>query len=83
MARGAPIKVIGYLCMPDGSVKRMEELTEEEMNNYRREVTHRLSRVMSEYYRQHPEEAALLEEVSEERKRAFYEEYPEYKNATA
>ena len=83
MARGEPIKVYGFLCMEDGSIKRIEDLTEQELNDYRRKVTHRLSRVMSEYYRLHPEAAELLEEVSPEEKEAFFKEYPELKKSPA
>ncbi len=75
--------VRGFLRMPDGSAKPMEELTPEELDKWDRERVHRTSRVMSEIFSAYPEAASLLEEVSPERKKAFYERFPEFKKTTA
>ncbi len=63
MSERQPITVKGFLIMADGSAKPIEELTKEERENWDRERTARLKRVMTDYYRQHPDEYALLEDA--------------------
>lgn len=63
MAAKRQITVKSFLIMPDGSVKPLEELTKEERENWDRERTARLKRVMTDYYKQHPDEYALLEDA--------------------
>lgn len=79
MPKRPPPTFENFLRMPDGSVKPFSELTPEELDDWDRRKTHRMSRIMSEYYRLHPEEAETLQEVSPERKKAFYERFPEFK----
>lgn len=63
MAVRQPLTVKGFLIMADGTEKPIEELTNEERANWDRERTERLKRNMTDYYRKHPEEFALLEDV--------------------
>ena len=63
MAVRQPLIVKGFLVMADGTEKPIEELTNEERANWDRERTARLKRTMTDYYRKHPEEFALLEDV--------------------
>lgn len=79
MSRGKPITVVLKMEMPDGNIKPFEDLTPEELEDWDRRRVNRTSRVMSEYYSQHPEEAQLLEESSPKATKAFYEKFPEYK----
>ena len=79
MARGRKITCVGFLCMPDGTTKPVEELTPEEIKEWDKRASERLSRNMSEYYRLHPEYLELVEEISPERKKAYYERFPEQK----
>ena len=79
MSRGKPITVVLKMEMPDGNVKPFEDLTEAEREDWDRRRVHRTSRVMSEYYSQHREDAQLPDEVSSKAKKAFYEKFPEYK----
>ena len=85
-SRGKPFMVHASMIMPDNTVKPMEDLTTEEMRDWQQRANRRFSRVMSEFYRNHPNGAELLmamEEVSFEEKIKFYELCPEYlKNCT-
>lgn len=76
MARGREITVVGFLIKPesvhkdvreltDDDVTPIEELTPEQKERWRRESTERLKRVMTDYYRQHPDELALLPDADE------------------
>lgn len=60
MAKKQPLRVVGYLEMPDGSYKPIDDLTEEEKERWHIERRERLIRNMTDYYRQHPEAFALL-----------------------
>ncbi len=55
MAKGKPLTVVGYMHLKDGTVKRIEELTTEELARCKKSMCDRLSRVMSEYYSLHPD----------------------------
>lgn len=66
MAKRQPLTVVGFLVMSDGSTKPIEELTAEERERWDRERTERLKRVMTDYYRQHPDEFAKLEDACQE-----------------
>lgn len=63
MAVRQPLTVKGFLIMADGSEKPIEELTNEERVSWDVERTERLKRNMTDYYRKHPEDFALLEDV--------------------
>ena len=63
MAKRQPLTVVGFLIMPDGSTKPIEDLTPEERERWDRERTERLKRVMTDYFRQHPDEFATLEDA--------------------
>ncbi len=63
MAKRQPLKVVGFLIMPDGSTKRIEDLTPEERARWDKERTERLKRVMTEHYRLHPEGLQYLEDA--------------------
>lgn len=82
MARGKPLTVVAYMCMPDGSTKPFEELTAKELDDWDRRRVHRTSRAMSDYYRQHPDELEKLEAATPEEEEAFYERFPEYKKSS-
>lgn len=71
MAKGREYTVVGYLIKPESvdkdfeeltkdDVTPIEELTPEQKDRWRRESTERMKRVMTDYYRQHPDEFALL-----------------------
>ena len=60
MAKRKSLTVVGYLIMPDGTTKRVEDLTPEERTRWDKERTERLKRVMTDYYKQHPEEYEKL-----------------------
>ena len=66
MAKRQPLTVVGFLIMEDGNTKPIDELSAEERENWDRERTERLKRVMTDYYRQHPDEFALLEDAEPE-----------------
>ncbi|MBR1740008.1 MAG: hypothetical protein IJ737_06935 [Ruminococcus sp.] len=52
----------------NGDYKPIEELTEEELDYFRQKVNEKLSRYMSDYYTQHPDEfASLVERRQRER----------------
>ena len=63
MAKSQPLTVIGFLNLPDGSCKRIEELTAEERARWDRERTARMKRVMTDYFRAHPDEFLELEDA--------------------
>ena len=65
MAKSKPITVVGYLIMADSSIKRIEELTPEERAAWDRERIERTKRAMTDYYRRHPEQYALLPDAQE------------------
>ena len=67
MAKRQPLTVVGFLVMPDGSTKPIEDLTAEERERWDRERTERLKRVMTDYYKQHLDEFAKLEDASPKR----------------
>lgn len=54
-----------YLILEDGTSVPWEETTEEQRNRFRENATKRLTQVMSDYYTQHPDEYALLPDLSE------------------
>lgn len=54
------IEVVGYLILEDGTTVPWEETTEEQRARFRENATKRLTRTMSDYYSQHPEEYARL-----------------------
>lgn len=80
MSRGIPLTVNGFLIMPDGTNKPVEELTPEEIKEWRKKAQIRLSHTMSELYRNNPQFAARINEMEDEpleTKIKFYEECPE------
>ena len=78
--RGREITVVGFMRMPDGSTKPMEELTQQELEDWDRRRVLRTSRVMSDvFFNQFPEQLQYVEEVSPERAKAFLEKFPEFK----
>ena len=54
------ITVVGFLILEDGNVIPWEERTPEQDRRSRENATKRLTRTMSDYYSQHPEEYARL-----------------------
>ena len=52
------ITVVGYLIREDGSIIPWDERTPEQDRRFRENATKRLTRTMSDYYTQHPEEYA-------------------------
>lgn len=56
MARKNDITVCGYMILEDRSVVRMEDLSAEQLRRFRDASASRLSRAMSAYYAQRPEE---------------------------
>lgn len=56
MGRGRELEVVGYLLQADGPPRPIESLSAEELEVQRRIWRDRLSRTMSDYYTQHPEE---------------------------
>lgn len=63
MAKRKPLTVVGYLIMPDGTTKQVEDLTPEERARWDKERTERLKRVMTDYFRLHPEELQYLDDA--------------------
>ncbi|MFR7854754.1 MAG: hypothetical protein ACLU40_03950 [Acutalibacteraceae bacterium] len=55
MARPA-LKCRGFITFKDGRCIPIEEMTEDERERVSKSMNERLSRVMSEYYTNHPEE---------------------------
>lgn len=55
MAR-PPLTVVGYIHLNDGRTVPVDEMTTEERERVKSSMERRLSRVMSEYYRLHPDE---------------------------
>ena len=49
-----------YVLKENGEAVPFESLTEEEWENFRQNMARRLSRAMSDYYTQHPDEFARL-----------------------
>lgn len=68
-ARKDDIKVVGFLLQEDGSAVPMEELTEVQRAEWLQRCSERLSKRMSEYYTQHPEEYIALCRSLEEKER--------------
>lgn len=60
MAR-PPLTAVGYIHLRDGRTIPIEEMTTEERERVKKSTSERLSRVMSEYYRLHPDEFELLD----------------------
>lgn len=54
------ITVRGFMILEDGSIVPVEDLTQEQIERFQERSAKRLSRTMSEYYSQHPEEYAKL-----------------------
>ena len=55
MAR-KPLTCVGYITLKDGRTIPVEDMTVEERERVNKSMNERLSRVMSEYFRLHPEE---------------------------
>lgn len=55
MAR-KPLICVGYITLKDGRTIPLEEMTDKERERVNNSMNERLSRVMSEHYRLHPEE---------------------------
>lgn len=55
MAR-KPLTCVGYITLKDGRTIPLEEMTDKERERVNNSMNERLSRVMSEYFRLHPEE---------------------------
>lgn len=55
MAR-KPLTCVGYIILKDGRTIPVEDMTAEERERVNKSMNERLSRVMSEYFRLHPEE---------------------------
>nr|DAF67535.1 MAG TPA: hypothetical protein [Caudoviricetes sp.]DAG48460.1 MAG TPA: hypothetical protein [Caudoviricetes sp.] len=65
MGRGKPLTVRRYLVV-DGKDIPWEELTQEQIDNWQKAASERLSKHFSRYYAQHPEEyIALCKELDE------------------
>lgn len=65
MGRGKPLTVRRFLVL-DGKDVPWEELTQEQIDNWRKEAGARLGRYLSQYYSEHPEEyIALCKELDE------------------
>ena len=54
------ITVVGMLILEDGTIVPMEEATEEQLERFRERAAARASRMLSDYYSQHPEDYAKL-----------------------
>ena len=76
MAKSREITVVGFLIKPesvhkdvreltDEDVTPIEKLTPEEKERWCNESTERLKRVMTDYYRNHPDEFALLPDAED------------------
>lgn len=66
--RGKPLTVINMISFngKDGDYKPLEECTEEELALFRKTVSERGSKVLSDYYSNHPEEyEKLLEKFAD------------------
>ncbi len=59
MAR-PPLTAVGYIHLKDDRVIPIEDMTSEERERVKNSMEERLSRVMSEYYRIHPDEFKSL-----------------------
>ena len=51
-----PLTCSGYITLKDGRTIPIEEMTPEERERVNKSMNERLSRVMSEYYSNHPDE---------------------------
>lgn len=60
MAKRQPLTYTLKLKLPDGNVVPWEELTEEQIENWRAEATERSRKYLNAYYANHPEEYDLL-----------------------
>ena len=60
MAR-AQITCVGFITLKDGRTIPVEDMTPEERERVKKSMSDRLSRVMSEYYSNHPEDLKALE----------------------
>ncbi len=61
--RGGHYDVVCFLERPDGTAVPFDELTPEEVADWKAKMSERLCRVMSRYYAQHPEEYERLESL--------------------
>ncbi len=61
MASRPPLTVVGFIRLKDGRTIRVEEMTDEERARVRKSMNERLSRQMSLYYSQHPDEFDRLD----------------------
>lgn len=59
MAR-KPLTCVGYIKLKDGRTIPIEDMTTEERTRVKKSMEERLSRVMSEYYTNHPDEFERL-----------------------
>ncbi|WP_294408390.1 hypothetical protein [uncultured Ruminococcus sp.] len=62
MGRGRPIKVVNMVSLngPDGEYRPLEELTDEELKYFRSKMSEKVSKFLSDYYTQHPDEFEIL-----------------------
>lgn len=60
MARGKPLGFRIVVIMPDGREVPKEDLTPEEYSEWQSHIPQRLSKNVSAYYSQHPQEFAAL-----------------------
>lgn len=60
MARGQPIKVRGFISIEGAPPVPMESLTKEQVARVQQVWKQRLSKNMSAYYTQHPEELRAI-----------------------
>ena len=54
------ITVIGYVIKANGDTVPLDSLSDDERSSFMLSIDERLSKVMSEYYSQHPERALRL-----------------------
>lgn len=54
------LSFVCYMILEDGSTVPFEDLSEEQLQRFRKNAAQRLTERMSDYYTQHPEEFAML-----------------------
>lgn len=60
------LSFVCYMILEDGSTVPFEDLTQEQLQRFRKNATRRLTERMSDYYTQHPDEYAQLKSLEEE-----------------